>query len=153
MFPRFPDKSKTCLHFYLLRILENAVCQGAWNSHLRNSCRRLRIVHVSPEVAQVIGCDISYFYLGQNIVQVMREGRKSAVSSAGHFTGGKCPLKCHQCMGWGHYKRNWTNRKPIQTAVEWGILHGEVPLEGYASKGWYLGLNNTTAIWRERCSL
>ena len=34
---------------YLLTVLNT----NKFGSHLRNSCRRLRIVHISPEVAQV----------------------------------------------------------------------------------------------------
>ena len=53
-----------------------------------------------------------------------------AVSAAGPFTGGKPPIQCHRCMGWGHYLRNCPNREPVQGSVEWGNLHGEVALEG-----------------------
>ena len=53
-----------------------------------------------------------------------------AVSAAGPFTGGKPPIQCHRCMGWGHFMRNCPNREPIQGSVEWGNLHGEVALEG-----------------------
>ena len=52
------------------------------------------------------------------------------VSAVGPFTGGKPPVQCHRCMGWGHYLRNCPNREPIQGSVEWGNLHGEVALEG-----------------------
>ena len=52
------------------------------------------------------------------------------VSAAGPFTGGKPPIQCHRCMGWGHFMRNCPNREPIQGSVEWGNLHGEVALEG-----------------------
>ena len=53
-----------------------------------------------------------------------------AVSAAGPFTGGKPPIQCHRCMGWGHFMRNCPNREPIQGSVEWGNLHGEVALRG-----------------------
>ena len=52
-FIRFPDKSEVCLRFHFFEILEKVVFTSSWSSHLRNSCRRLRIVHVSPEIAQV----------------------------------------------------------------------------------------------------
>ena len=50
---RFPDKSKVCLKFHFLDILRRVMEASRWNAHLRNTCRRLRIVHVSPEIAQV----------------------------------------------------------------------------------------------------
>ena len=53
-----------------------------------------------------------------------------AVSAAGPFTGGKPPVQCHRCRGWGHYLRNCPNREAIPGSVEWGNLHGEVALEG-----------------------
>ena len=53
-----------------------------------------------------------------------------AISAAGPFTGGKPPLQCHRCMGWGHYKCNCSSREPIQGSVEWGNLHGEAASEG-----------------------
>ena len=53
-----------------------------------------------------------------------------AISTAGPFIGGKPPVQCHRCMGWGHYKHNCPNREPIQGSVVWGNLHGEVALEG-----------------------
>ena len=36
-----------------------------------------------------------------------------AISAAGPFTGGKPPVQCHRCMGWGHFKHNCPNREPI----------------------------------------
>ena len=51
---RFQDKSSVCLKFHFLDILRQVMEEGRWGAHLRNSCRRLRIVHVSPEIAQVI---------------------------------------------------------------------------------------------------
>ena len=53
-----------------------------------------------------------------------------AISAAGPFTGGKPPVQCYRCMGWGHFKCNCPSRGPIQGSVEWGNLHGEVALEG-----------------------
>ena len=53
-----------------------------------------------------------------------------AVSAAGPFTGGKPPVQCYCCMGWGHYKHNCPNREPVQDGIEWGNLHGEEALEG-----------------------
>ena len=53
-----------------------------------------------------------------------------AVSAAGPFTGGKPPVQCHRCMGWGNFMHNCPNREPVQGSVEWGNLHGEVALEG-----------------------
>ena len=50
---RFPDKSETCLKFHFLEILTKAYTAVNKSGHLRNSCRRLKIVHVSPQVAQV----------------------------------------------------------------------------------------------------
>ena len=52
-----------------------------------------------------------------------------AESAAGPFTGGKPPVQCHRCMGWGHYMCNCPNREPIQGSVEWENLHGEAGLE------------------------
>ena len=53
-----------------------------------------------------------------------------AMLAAGPFTGGKPPVQCHRCMGWGHYMCNCPNREPIQGSVEWGNLHGEAASEG-----------------------
>ena len=53
-----------------------------------------------------------------------------AVSAAGPFTGGKPPVQCHRCMGWGHYMCNCPNMESVHGSVEWGNLHGEMALEG-----------------------
>ena len=53
-----------------------------------------------------------------------------AVSAAGPFTGGRPPVQCHRCMGWGHFMRNCPNREPVQGSVEWENLHGEAASEG-----------------------
>ena len=53
-----------------------------------------------------------------------------AVSAAGPFTGGKPPVQCYRCMGWGHYKRSCPNREPVQGSTEWGNLHGEAAPKG-----------------------
>ena len=59
-----------------------------------------------------------------------QKSKKPAISAAGPFTGGKRPVQCHRCMGWGHFKYNCPSRGPIQGSVEWGNLHGEAALEG-----------------------
>ena len=53
-----------------------------------------------------------------------------AISDAGPFTGGKPPVQCHRCMGWGHFKCNCPSRGPIQGSVEWENLYREAALEG-----------------------
>ena len=62
--------------------------------------------------------------------KLQNKSKGPTVSAAGPFTGGKPPLQCHWCMGWGHFMRNCPNREPVQGSVEWGNLHGEVALEG-----------------------
>ena len=59
-----------------------------------------------------------------------QKSKGPAILAAGPFTGGKPPIQCHRCMGWGHYKRNCSSRGPVQGSVEWGNLHGEAALEG-----------------------
>ena len=59
-----------------------------------------------------------------------QKSKRPAISAAGPFTGGKPPVQCHRCMGWGHFKHNCPSKGPIQGSVEWGNLHGEVALEG-----------------------
>ena len=63
-------------------------------------------------------------------VKPQPKSKGPATSAAGPFTGGKPPVQCYGCRGWGHYKRNCPNREPIQGGVEWGNLHGEVAQEG-----------------------
>ena len=59
-----------------------------------------------------------------------QKSKGPAISAAVPFTGGKLPVQCHRCMGWGHFKCNCPSRRPVQGSVEWGNLHGEVSLEG-----------------------
>ena len=59
-----------------------------------------------------------------------QKSKGPAISAAGPFTGGKPPIQCHRCMGWGHYKCNCSSRGPVQGSVEWENLHWEVALKG-----------------------
>ena len=59
-----------------------------------------------------------------------QKSKGPAISAAGPFTGGKPPVQCHQCMGWGHFKHNCPSRGPIQGSAEWENLHEEAALEG-----------------------
>ena len=63
-------------------------------------------------------------------VKPQPKSKGPAVTAAGPFTGGKPPVQCHRCMGWGHFMRNCPNREPVPGSVEWGNLHGEVAVEG-----------------------
>ena len=63
-------------------------------------------------------------------VKPQKKSKGPAITAAGPFTGGKPPIQCYRCMGWGHLIRNCPNREPIPGSVEWGNLHGEEALEG-----------------------
>ena len=43
-----------CLKFHFLELVTKTCGALKVNSHLRNSCRRLRIVHVAPQIDQVM---------------------------------------------------------------------------------------------------
>ena len=65
--------------------------------------------------------------------QDARQGLKGpGVSAAGPFTHGRCPVQCHRCCGWGHYKQNCPNKEPVEGSKEWEWANsqGEVAKEG-----------------------
>ena len=53
---RFGDKEMPCLNFHFFDILTKAMESLKIDAHLRNSCRRLHIVHVSPTIVDVSFC-------------------------------------------------------------------------------------------------
>ena len=63
-------------------------------------------------------------------VKPQKKSQGPAISAAGPFTGGKPPVQCYRCMGWGHLVCSCPNREPIPGSVEWGNLHGEEALRG-----------------------
>ena len=58
-----------------------------------------------------------------------QKAKGPVIWAAGPFTGGKPPVQCHRCMGWGHFKHNCPNREPIKDSVEWRNLYRVVALE------------------------
>ena len=65
--------------------------------------------------------------------QDARQGLKGpGVSAAGPSTQGRCPVQCHRCCGWGHYKQNCPNKEPVEGSKEWEWANsqGEVAKEG-----------------------
>ena len=56
----------------------------------------------------------------QQVTQDARQGLKGpGISAAGPFTQGRCPVQCHRCCGWGHFKQNCPNKEPAEGSKEW----------------------------------
>ena len=60
---------------------------------------------------------------GKAAQQVNQDARQDlrgpGILAAGPFTQGRCPVQCHRCCGWGHYKQNCPNKEPVEGSKEW----------------------------------
>ena len=52
------------------------------------------------------------------------EARENQQTPSGTPKKDRPPVKCHRCMGWGHFIRNCASKVPVEGSVEWEQTHG-----------------------------
>ena len=65
---RFPVPVAECTFFKFLDIIRSIVDNAKWASHLRNSCRRLRIVSVIPGIDSGWKDEQVFIFLELNVI-------------------------------------------------------------------------------------